>query len=71
MDAGMDTGDMIDKLGFKIGFDWTSKNIIERMQQYGPKFLNDTLRKFGKKMLGAVPQNENKATYCSKIEKES
>ncbi|MCX6822531.1 MAG: membrane protein insertion efficiency factor YidD [candidate division SR1 bacterium] len=71
MDAEMDTGNMIDKLGFKIGFDRTSKNIIERFQTYGPKFLNDTLRKYGKKMLGEVKQDDSKATYCSKIEKES
>ncbi len=71
MDAEMDTGDMIDKLGFKIGFDRTSKNIIERIKQYWPKFLNDTLRKYGKWMLGDVKQDNEKATYCAKIEKES
>ena len=71
MDAEMDTGDMIDKLGFKIGFDRTSKNIIERITHYGPKFLNDTLRKYGKWMLGEVKQDNEKATYCAKIEKES
>ena len=71
MDAEMDTGDMIDKLGFKIGFDRTSKNIIERIKQYWPKFLNDTLRKYGKWMLGEVKQDNEKATYCAKIEKES
>jgi len=71
MDAEMDTGNMIDKLWFKIGFDRTSKHIIERFQKYCPNFLNDTLRKYGKKMLGEVKQDDSKATYCSKIEKES
>lgn len=71
MDATMDTGNMIDKLGFKIGFDRTSKNIIENIQHYWPKFLNNTLRKYGKWMLGEVKQNETEASYCAKIEKES
>jgi methionyl-tRNA formyltransferase len=51
MDAGMDTGNMINKVKFKIPFERTCKDIIEKMQSIGPKFLGDTLRKYGKKML--------------------
>lgn len=71
MDATMDTGNMIDILRFGIPFDWTTQQLIQKMQTIGPKFLNDTLRKYAKKFLGEVKQNENKATYCNKIEKES
>jgi len=71
MDATMDTGDMIDILRFTIPFQWTTKELIEEMKKIWPKFLNDTLRKYGKKLLGEVPQQEHKATYCEKIEKES
>ena len=71
MDATMDTGDMIDILRFTIPFNWTTKELIEEMKKIGPKFLNDTLRKYGKKLLGEVPQQDHKATYCGKIEKES
>ena len=71
MDAGMDTGNMIDILRFTIPFDRTTKELIDEIKAIGPKFLNNTLRKYGKKMLGEVKQNENKATYCGKIEKES
>ncbi|MFA7717404.1 MAG: methionyl-tRNA formyltransferase, partial [Candidatus Absconditabacterales bacterium] len=71
MDAGLDTGAMIDKRGFHIALDRTAKDIIAKMQDFGPAFLNDTLRKYGKKMLGEVKQNESLATFCSKIEKES
>ncbi|MCX6825277.1 MAG: membrane protein insertion efficiency factor YidD [candidate division SR1 bacterium] len=71
MDATMDTGDMIDILRFRIPFQWTTKELIEEMTEIGPKFLNDTLRKYGKKLLGEVKQKEDKATYCGKIEKES
>lgn len=71
MDATMDTGNMIDILRFTIPFKRTTKELIDEMKKIGPKFLNDTLRKFWKKILGEVKQNENKATYCGKIEKES
>jgi len=71
MDAGMDTGNMIDILRFTIPFDRTTKELIDEMKNIGPKFLNDTLRKYGKKMLGEVPQKDENATYCGKIEKES
>ena len=71
MDATMDTGDMIDILRFTIPFQWTTKELIDEMKKIGPKFLNDTLRKYGKKLLGEVKQQDHKATYCGKIEKES
>jgi len=71
MDAGMDTGNMIDILRFTIPFDRTTKELIDEIKDIGPKFLNNTLRKYGKKILGEVKQNDNKATYCGKIEKES
>lgn len=70
MDATMDTGNMIDILRFTIPFSRTTKDLIDEMKKIGPKFLNETLWKYGKKLLGEVQQNENKATYCEKIEKE-
>lgn len=71
MDVTLDTGNMIDILRFTIPFQRTTKELIEEMKKIGPKFLNDTLRKYGKKMLGEVPQQDEKASYCGKIEKES
>lgn len=70
MDANMDTGNMIDMLKFDIEFDWTVKDLIEKIMQKWPQFLNNTLQSFGKKRLWEVKQDENKATYCQKIEKE-
>ncbi len=70
MDATMDTGNMIDILRFTIPFSRTTKDLIDEMKKIWPKFLNDTLWKYGKKLLGEVKQNEDKATYCEKIEKE-
>lgn len=71
MDAGMDTWNMIEKLKFKIKFEWTCKDVIEKMKEVWPEFLNDVLRKYGKQMLGEEVQNSDDATYCNKMEKES
>jgi len=70
MDANMDTWNMIDMLKFDIKFDWTVKDLIDKIMQKWPKFLNKTLVNYGKKLLGEVKQNNEKATYCQKIEKE-
>lgn len=70
MDAGLDTGNMIDKLKFKIPFERTVKDLIEKIQAKWPKFLNETLWKYGKKILWEEFQDEKKASHCKKIEKE-
>lgn len=66
----MDAGPMIDKLKMNIGFDRTSTTIIDEFMRKGPKFLNNTLRKYGKNMLGEVEQTPDQVTFCGKIEKE-
>lgn len=71
MDSGMDTGNMIEKLKFKIPFERTCKEVIEKMKEVWPKFLNDVLRKYSKQMLGEEIQNNDEATYCNKMEKGS
>jgi methionyl-tRNA formyltransferase len=48
MDAGMDTGAMIDKLAFKIPFEWTVKDLIEKFEEEGPEFLTNTLWDYAK-----------------------
>ncbi len=70
MDAGMDTGNMIEKIRFKLPLSRTSEDIIKKMQETWPKFLWDILRKYGKKLLWEEIQNNDEATYCDKIEKE-
>jgi len=70
MEAWLDTGPMIDKLKVELKFGWTAKDLIAWMQSQWPKFLNKVLRKYGKKMLGEVAQDNNKATHCGKIQKE-
>lgn len=33
MDAGMDTGAMLDKLAFNLSFEWTVKDLIAKIQK--------------------------------------
>ncbi len=70
MDAGMDTGDMIDKLKFKLKFHRTVKDLIDELMKRWPKFLNKTLVSYGKKLLWEVKQKEEQTSYCQKIVKE-
>lgn len=70
MDASMDTWDMIEKLKFQIPLNRTSEDIIQKMQETWPKFLWNVLRKYGKRLLWEEKQDNDKATYCEKIEKE-
>ena len=70
MDAGMDTGDMIDKLKFKLKFNRTVKDLIYELMKRWPRFLNKTLVSYWKRLLWEVKQNENQTTYCQKIVKE-
>lgn len=69
MDAGMDTGAIVDRLAFKLPFDRTVKTLIEKIQQTWPQFLNDTLRSYAKGSLHATPQDESQSTTCQKIVK--
>lgn len=69
MNAGMDTGAIVDQLAFKLPFERTVKELIAKMQQSGPQFLNDTLRSYAKAEIQSTPQNENQATTCNKISK--
>ncbi len=65
----MDAGPIIDSLKIKLKFHWTAKNLINAFQEKWPTFLNNTLWKYGKKILWEVRQNKNAVTFCSKIEK--
>jgi len=70
MDAKMDEGDEIAKLGFSIDFSWTAEDLIRKMTQIWPEFLCNSLRDFGKQHLSRKPQDHELATYCTKIAKE-
>ncbi|MBS8121622.1 methionyl-tRNA formyltransferase [Candidatus Vampirococcus lugosii] len=70
MDAKMDTGNIIKQISFDIKFNWTVQDIIEKFIEIGPKFVLDNIRKYSKKEIGDIKQDETKAIYCNKIIKE-
>jgi len=70
MFATLDTWDMIDKRSIPLPFDWTVKNLIDEVVLNWPKFLSKTLKSYAMWHLVDKPQNEEKATHCSKIAKE-
>lgn len=69
MDEWLDTGNMIDKQKFKINFDWTVKDIIQKFQEKWPTFLCNVLWDYGKWLLWEEKQGAD-FTECGKIEKE-
>ena len=69
MDEGMDTWDMISKLKTPLSLDRTVKNLIDRIQEKWPTFLNQSLWDYGKGDIKRIPQDESKATHCKKIDK--
>ena len=70
MNEKLDEWDIIKQLKFNIPFDWTAKEIIDKMIQVGPQFLVDTIFEYAKWEVKEIPQNHNEATYCKKIKKE-
>ena len=70
MDENMDTGNMIDVLKFKLNFEWTVNDLIDAVMSKWPKFLDDTLVHYAKWLVWEVKQDELKATYCQKFEKQ-
>lgn len=70
MFATLDTGDMIDKLSTLIPFSRTVSDLVPRIQEKWPTFLNKTLVDYAKWRLVDKPQDDSKATLCRKIQKE-
>ncbi len=70
MISQMDAGDIIKKIKFELPFERTSKDLLEKIRKVWPEFLNQVLWDFGKGNLNSFSQNEKKASYCQKINKE-
>ncbi|EKD66316.1 MAG: hypothetical protein ACD_49C00051G0015 [uncultured bacterium (gcode 4)] len=70
MDEAMDTGDIIDILEIPIDKFETSQTLFDKFGQVSGKFLVKTLIALDKWLIKPVKQDDNNATYCSKISKE-
>lgn len=70
MDETMDTGDIIDILEIPIDKFETSQTLFEKFWQVSGEFLVKTLTALDNWIIKPIPQDNTKATYCSKISKE-
>lgn len=70
MEAGLDSGPMIDKQMFKLGFSDTVADLINRVKTYTPKWSLDSIDNYVHGELEEQSQDESQVTHCRKIIKE-
>lgn len=70
MDEGMDTGVILDQKGINIGSKDTYSIIESKLSLMGADLLVDKLPLYAEGKIKPIPQDEEKATYCSLIKKE-
>ena len=67
MEAGLDTGPVLQHRAVPIGSDETGAGLLERLTLLGARTLVDVLAKLEAGPLPAKPQDHDKATYAAKI----
>lgn len=70
MDAGLDTGDMLQSASVTIEEDDNFETIHDKLGECGAGLLVDTIQKIEAGTAVRIPQEEAKATYAAKITKE-
>lgn len=70
MEAGLDSGPMIDKQIFKLSFTDTVADLIQRVKDNTPKWSLDSIDNYVHGELEEENQDELLVTHCGKIEKE-
>ena len=70
MKFAMDSGPIIAQEKTEILSDETARDLRSRLIRLGGELLVKTLPKYTKGNMKAVPQDENRASYCKKIKKE-
>ena len=69
MDAGMDTGDIIDTITTPIGENETAGELFDRLAPLGAELLSRTLRSIADGTVQRAPQNHAEATMAPMLEK--
>jgi len=69
MEAGLDTGPMLQKVHTEIGPRDTSQDLHDRLAVLGAKALLDTLEQIEKQTLDPIVQDDSQATHAGKIQK--
>ncbi|ANH78451.1 methionyl-tRNA formyltransferase [Candidatus Chlamydia sanziniae] len=70
MDAGMDTGDIVNTTYLPIGPDMTAGELALGLAEQGPDVLIKTLQQIEKNTLQPIPQDSTLATVAPKLSKE-
>ena len=70
IDAGLDTGPVLEQLPMNIGPDETAAELLARMSELGAAMIIDTLRKLAGGGIKSKPQDNSAATLAPPIEKE-
>jgi len=70
MDAGMDTGAMLNKKHLIIEADDNAQTLFEKLSQLAPSLLLETIEQLHHGKIQAQTQDEAQATYAPKINKE-
>lgn len=70
IEAGLDSGPMIDKQIFKLGFCDTVADLIGRVKEHTPKWSLDSIDDYVHGELREEIQDESLVTHCGKINKE-
>ena len=70
MDAGLDTGPMLHKIHCHIAADDTSASLYHKLAQLGPQGLLETVKMLSANGVSAEQQNNDLATYASKLSKD-
>ena len=70
MDAGMDTGDILEQAVMPISDDDTAGDVARRMAEIGGSLLVGTLGKWMNETIQPQPQNESQATLAPILKKE-
>jgi len=70
MSEWLDEWDILSTHPIPLEFDWTVLDLIAALKEKAPKYLTNTLWRWGKWQIDPVPQEESEVTFCWKIDKE-
>ncbi|MEK6303482.1 MAG: methionyl-tRNA formyltransferase [Acidobacteriota bacterium] len=70
MDAGMDTGAMIEKRAIAIGEEETAPELTDRLSSLGAELLSETLPRIERGEIDPETQEDSQATYAPMLKRE-
>lgn len=70
IDAGMDTGPILEQMEMEIGADETAPQLSGRMAEAGASLMLDTLRRLDQGKIQPKPQDNSRATLAPPLQKE-